>query len=70
MPSPEELARWSGRNQSAERGPVEEFVMEPLPATIVRAFPEMKEWEKKENERRVEFVKRLNTTTAAVPSTT
>ncbi len=42
--------------------------MEPLPPTIVRAFPEMKEWEKKENERRIEFVKRLNTT--AVPVST
>lgn len=61
MPSDPELARFAHRNEAAGRGPIEDFVMEPLPPNITRAFPELKDWEKRENARRAEFVKRLNT---------
>ncbi len=51
--------------QGGEASPVETFLMEPLPPKVLKAFPELEAWHKRENDRRVEFIKRLNTTKAS-----
>ncbi len=61
MPTAEELARFNSRNVAGDPVPIETFLMAPLPPKVLKAFPELEEWHKVENERRAEFIKRLNT---------
>ena len=57
----EKLSRLEQRSVAPGRAPIESLSLEPLPAEIIRAFPAMRDWEKRCNARLSDFVTKMNT---------
>lgn len=57
----EKLAILGQRSISAGRSPIDEFKLEPLPDQVLKAFPTLADWEKRNNARLNEFVSKMNT---------
>lgn len=58
----QKLARLGQRSVPSGRNPIEPVALDPLPAEIVRAFPTLRDWEKRNNARLANFVEKMNTT--------
>jgi len=49
------------RSESVANLPIPALMLEPLPPELVRAFPAMGEWEKRNNARLGEWINKQNT---------
>lgn len=49
------------RSEGAANLPIPALLLEPLPPELVRAFPAMADWEKRNNARIAEWVSKQNT---------
>lgn len=57
----QKLERLTQRSVPAGRQPIDQLQLEPLPKEIVKAFPAMMEWHRKQNAKLKEFTDKMNT---------
>lgn len=61
MATENEIRSLSNRSDASGSLPTPPMELEPLPKEIVKAFPAMAEWHKRNNEKLAEWVKKTNT---------
>lgn len=61
MADAKELQDLGRRSESVGSLPIPALSLEPLPPEIVRAFPQMKDWEKRCNARLADWISKQNT---------
>lgn len=61
MPTAAEILKLKNIS-TAQSPPVPGFELEPLPVEIIRAFPKMEDWRKKQNKRFADYTLKVNTT--------
>lgn len=66
MASPAELARLKNRADSSGQLPNPPLQLEPLPPEITKAFPTMKDWEKRNQQRFNDWIAKQNTAQQSV----
>lgn len=61
MADPKEVEQLGNRSESVGALPIPALTLEPLPPELVRAFPAMKDWEKRTNSKLADWISKQNT---------
>lgn len=66
MASPAELERMQNRVDSSGQLPNPPLQLEPLPPELIKAFPAMRDWEKRNQQRFNDWIAKSNTAQRSV----
>jgi len=68
MASDKDIAMLANRSDTTGRLPAPPLTLEPLPPEILKAFPSMEAWYRRNNDRLAQWVKSTNTALASIPT--